>query len=137
MSERREIEVPDIGDFSDVDVVEVLVSPGDLVEPEAPLVTLETDKASLDVPSPAAGRIASVAITAGDTVSQGDVIAVLEVQAGSRPQADGGSDFKRKDDTPTKIHKVTVQGEPGETVTYTIGSIAGNKRARGEIEVTF
>ena len=73
-----EIVVPDLGDFSDVEVIECLVSPGDEVSAESPLITVETDKAAMDVPSPAAGRIVSVNVAVGDRVSAGDVIAVIE-----------------------------------------------------------
>ena len=73
-----ELSVPDIGNFSDVPVVDVLVKPGDVIELESPLVTLETDKASLDVPASAAGRITEVLLKRGDKVSKGAVIARLE-----------------------------------------------------------
>jgi dihydrolipoamide dehydrogenase len=75
-----EIRIPDIGDFADVPVIEVHVSPGSVVAVEDPLVTLESDKATMDVPSPVAGTIAEVRIAVGDRVSQGDVIATLEGQ---------------------------------------------------------
>lgn len=72
-----DLTVPDLGSFQDVSVVEVLVKPGDVVEVDSPLVTLETDKASMDVPSVAAGTISEVLIKAGDKVSKGSVIARL------------------------------------------------------------
>ena len=83
-----EIRVPDIGDFADVPVIEVHVSPGDVVAAEDPLVTLESDKATMDVPSPVAGTIAEVRIAVGDSVSEGDVVATLEgaEQAGAPAQ---------------------------------------------------
>ena len=71
MTDPLTIPVPDIGDFSDVPVIEVLVAPGEQVAVETPLVTLESDKATMDVPSPHAGTIASVLVTVGDTVSEG------------------------------------------------------------------
>ena len=74
-----ELVVPDLGDFSDVDVIEVLVQEGDEVAIEEPLITLETDKASMDVPSTHAGTIVSVNIKVGDRVNAGDVIASLVV----------------------------------------------------------
>src|ERR671910_2644562 len=73
-----EIRIPDIGDFADVPVIEVHVSPGSVVAAEDPLVTLESDKATMDVPSPVAGTIAEVRIAVGDQVSEGDVVATLE-----------------------------------------------------------
>src|SRR5882672_5046127 len=68
-----EVKVPDIGDFKDVPVIELHVKPGDKVKPEDPLVTLESDKATMEVPAPAAGVIKEVRIKIGDTVSQGSV----------------------------------------------------------------
>ncbi|HEV2769405.1 MAG TPA: biotin/lipoyl-containing protein, partial [Solirubrobacteraceae bacterium] len=82
----EEVKVPDIGDFEDVPVVEVLVTAGDEVEAEAPLLVLESDKASMEIPSPQAGTVAEVRVAIGDTVSEGTVIATL--QAGDR--GDGG-----------------------------------------------
>jgi dihydrolipoamide dehydrogenase len=75
----RKLTVPDLGDFADVEVIEVLVKAGDTVAVEDPLITLETEKASMDVPATAAGRIVSVDVAVGDRVSAGDAIATLEV----------------------------------------------------------
>jgi len=79
VAEQIEIRVPDLGDFEDVEVIEILVTAGDVVKPEDGLITLETDKASMDVPSPSAGRIVSLGVKVGDRVSAGDVIGSLEV----------------------------------------------------------
>ncbi len=81
-----ELTIPDIGNFSDVSVVDVLVKAGDLVELETPLVTLETEKASMDVPATAAGKITEVLLKRGDKVSKGALIARLEPAAA--PAAD-------------------------------------------------
>lgn len=78
MSKTIEIKVPDIGDFSDIPVIEVLVSAGDNVEAEDSLVTLESDKATMEVPAPAAGVIKEMKLSLNDTVSEGDVVAILE-----------------------------------------------------------
>jgi dihydrolipoamide dehydrogenase len=75
------VEVPDIGDFSDVPVIELLVAEGDTVEVEQPLVTLESDKATMDVPSPVAGRVEKLLVAVGDTVSQGSPIAEVGGEA--------------------------------------------------------
>src|SRR6266498_2526397 len=77
-----EVKVPDIGDFKDVPVIEVFVKPGDTVKPEDPLVTLESDKATMDVPSPQAGTIKEVRVKVGDKVSEGAPLLVLEDGAG-------------------------------------------------------
>jgi len=84
-----DIEVPDIGDFTDVPVVEILVAAGDEVEAEAPLIVLESDKASMEVPSPQAGTIGELKVSVGDTVSQGTVIATLEPAGGEEEEAGG------------------------------------------------
>ena len=65
------VQVPDIGGFKDVSVIEVLVKEGEQIDQETPLITLETEKATMDVPAPAAGRIAKVAVKRGDKVSEG------------------------------------------------------------------
>jgi pyruvate dehydrogenase E2 component (dihydrolipoamide acetyltransferase) len=84
-----EVTVPDLGDFADVEVIDVLVKPGDTVAVDAALITLETDKATMDVPSPAAGRISAVKVQRGSKVSKGDLIAVLETEtlAAGKPAA--------------------------------------------------
>ncbi|MCP4055119.1 MAG: pyruvate dehydrogenase complex dihydrolipoyllysine-residue acetyltransferase, partial [Mesoflavibacter sp.] len=81
-SETIEVTVPDIGDSADVDVIEILVSAGDTVEAEDGLITLETDKATMDVPSPQAGKVVEVKVKEGDKVSEGSLVLLLEV-AGS------------------------------------------------------
>jgi len=89
--ESRSVLVPDIGDFADVDVIEVHVSAGDSVAAEDPLITLETDKASMDVPAPAAGIIESVAVAAGDKISEGDLVLVLQATDGGAPETAAAS----------------------------------------------
>ncbi len=80
-----EVKVPDIGDFSDVPVVTILVSPGDHVAEDDPLIELESDKATMEVPSPAVGDIKEITIKEGDKVSEGHVIAILEVADAKAP----------------------------------------------------
>jgi pyruvate dehydrogenase E2 component (dihydrolipoamide acetyltransferase) len=77
-----EVLVPDIGGFKDVSVIDVLVSDGQQVEKETPLITIETEKAAMDVPAPSAGRIAEVRLKQGDKVSEGSVILLLEAAEG-------------------------------------------------------
>jgi dihydrolipoamide dehydrogenase len=76
--------VPDLGDFKDVEVIDVLVKPGDTVQLETPLITLETEKATMDVPSSAAGVVKSVVVKKGDRVSKGSAIIEVEAVSGSR-----------------------------------------------------
>src|ERR1700720_1623330 len=79
MGELTQIRVPDIGDFKDVPIIEIQVKPGERIAAEAPLITLESDKASMEVPSPAAGVVKSLAVKIGDKVSEGTPILMLEV----------------------------------------------------------
>ncbi len=78
MSQIKEIQLPDIGDFKDVEVIEILVSPGDRVEPEQSLITLESDKATMEIPSPEGGVVREVKVAIGDKINQGDPIVALE-----------------------------------------------------------
>ena len=84
----QEVKVPDIGDFSDIPVIEVHVKPGDTVEKEQSLVTLESDKATMDVPSPAAGTVKELKVKVGDNVSEGVVILTLEGAGGGAAAAE-------------------------------------------------
>ncbi|HEY6757930.1 MAG TPA: dihydrolipoyllysine-residue acetyltransferase [Baekduia sp.] len=89
MADLKHVEVPDIGDFTDVDVVEVHVAPGDTVAENDPLITLETDKATMDVPAPFAGVVAEVLLSVGDKASQGTPVVALQADAaGERAATD-------------------------------------------------
>ena len=80
MAEQREVTVPDIGDFTDVPVIEILVAVGDDVAIDQPLVTLESDKATMDVPAPFAGKVAELKVSVGDEVSEGSPVLVLAAE---------------------------------------------------------
>ena len=80
-----EVRVPDIGDFKDVAVIELLVKPGDQVKPEQSLVTVESDKASMEIPSPAAGTVRELKVKLGDKLNVGDLVAVLEGSGAAAP----------------------------------------------------
>src|ERR1700681_2033014 len=82
-----EVLVPDIGGFKDVSVIDVLVKDGQQIDKEAPLITIETEKAAMDVPSPMAGRVAQVKLKQGDKVSEGSLILLLETDAPASPNA--------------------------------------------------
>lgn len=102
MSELRPIPVPDIGDFDAVDVVEVHVAVGDTIAPEDALITLESDKASLDVPAPFGGTVREVLVAPGDRVSQGDPIVRVEASAEGAAREEGAAepDSTPADDAP-------------------------------------
>ena len=73
--------VPDIGDFENVEIIEILTKPGDVIKENAPIVTLESDKSSVEVPSPYSGKISSLEVKIGDKVSKGSVLATIENDA--------------------------------------------------------
>ena len=85
MSETIQVKVPNIGDFSDVEVIEVLVNEGDTIVAEQSLVTVESDKDSMEIPSPAAGVVAKMLVKLGDKVSEG--MPLLELRAEQAVQA--------------------------------------------------
>jgi pyruvate/2-oxoglutarate dehydrogenase complex dihydrolipoamide acyltransferase (E2) component len=93
MGAMQEVRVPDIGDFKDVDVIEILVKPGDTVAAEQSLISLESDKATMEIPSPSAGVVRELRVKVGDKVSEGTPILVLEdgpetgFRAGTRRRA--------------------------------------------------
>ena len=87
MSQLVEIKVPDIGDYKDVPVIEVHVQPGDQIEVDQSLVTLESDKATMDVPAPAAGTVREVKLKVGDSTAEGATILLLEPRATATKQA--------------------------------------------------
>lgn len=87
MSQLVEVRVPDIGDFKDVPIIEILVKSGDSIAVEAPLITLESEKATLDIPSPVAGVVSAVKVKVGDKVAQGTLVATVDVVAGGAKPA--------------------------------------------------
>jgi pyruvate dehydrogenase E2 component (dihydrolipoamide acetyltransferase) len=112
-----EVKVPDIGDFTDVPVIEVLVKPGDTVKAEDSLVTLESDKATMDVPAPAAGVIKSLGVKVGDKVSEGHLILTLEEAAGGAAPAQAAPAAKAAQ--PATPPSAPVAGAPPKPPTAT------------------
>src|SRR5688572_25555666 len=88
MAQVTEIKVPDIGDFKEVGVIEILVKPGDAIEKETSLITVESDKATMEIPSPVAGVVSEVKVKLGDKVAMGSVILTI---SGEPPRQDSGS----------------------------------------------
>src|SRR3546814_12266823 len=86
MSNTIEIKVPDIGDFSEVEVIEVLVAQGDTISAEQSLITVESDKASMEIPSPQAGVVKSLTVKVGDKIKEGSVVLQLETAGGADEQ---------------------------------------------------
>ena len=104
----QEIKVPNIGDFEAVEIIDVLVKAGDTVAKDDSLITLESDKAAMDVPSPFAGKISEVKVKVGDKVSEGDVIALAEESGGS-----GGEDGKASTESEAPEKAAPESGDGG------------------------
>ncbi|MBR2512414.1 MAG: pyruvate dehydrogenase complex dihydrolipoyllysine-residue acetyltransferase [Halomonas sp.] len=98
------IKVPDIGGDTDVEIIEIAVSVGDVIEAEDTLITLESDKASMDVPAPKGGKVLKVLVKEGDSVSEGDDIIELEVEGGGEEKQEASSDSQPKE-APAKEDK--------------------------------
>ncbi|MGH8307075.1 MAG: dihydrolipoyl dehydrogenase, partial [Gammaproteobacteria bacterium] len=120
MSKFVEIKVPDIGNFKDVDVIDVMVKAGEQVDKEQGLITLETDKAAMDVPSPYAGVVKQLKIKTGDKVSEGSPILTLEV-AEAVPQP-APTESKPVTDKPTDSKKEVVKEQASSSAQHTAGS---------------
>ncbi|QIE44590.1 dihydrolipoyllysine-residue acetyltransferase [Pseudohalocynthiibacter aestuariivivens] len=106
-----DVHVPDIGDFTDVPVISILVAVGDTVAEEDPLIELESDKATLEVPSPAAGKVAEIKVSKGDKVSEGALILLLEGDAGGSGDTDGSDEKQTSEQSP----KAETSGPAKET----------------------
>ncbi len=113
--------LPDIGDFNEVPVIEILVAPGDRIESDQSLLTLESDKATMEIPSPNAGVVEQVAVKIGDKVSQGDLILTLRTDAGTSGDRDGTAEAPAPAkagmagrETATEPAKAMPQRAPGE-----------------------
>ena len=123
MTDLTEVRVPDIGDFSDVPVIEVLVEVGDRVRPETPLVTLESDKATMDVPAPVEGVVREIAVAVGDNVSEGSIL--LRMATGddgreaagsgeSAPEGPAGADAEHQAPAGADARPAVAEAEPPE-----------------------
>ncbi len=110
-----EVKVPDIGDFKDVPIITILVSVGDTVAKEDPLIELESDKATLEVPSPAAGKVAEIKVSEGDAVSEGSLILLLEGEGGGDSGGSGKDGPKEK--KPEAEPEKAARAEPNEPET--------------------
>ncbi|HAT85738.1 MAG TPA: branched-chain alpha-keto acid dehydrogenase subunit E2 [Rhizobiales bacterium] len=116
MTKKIELRVPDIGDFNDVPVIELPITIGDQIVEDDTILVLESDKATLDVPSPTAGTVAEVLLGEGDTVSKGDLIALLDAvdTAGSVPVSDAVPETKAE---PDKVVEIVAPEKGAESPT--------------------
>jgi pyruvate dehydrogenase E2 component (dihydrolipoamide acetyltransferase) len=109
-----DVKVPNIGDFDSVPVVEIQVKPGDEVKADDPLITLESDKAAMDVPSPETGRVAEILVGIGDKVSEGSAIIRLEVSGEAKAESKSGNG--KSEDVPAETPSKTAKATAPETV---------------------
>ncbi len=124
--------IPDLGDFSDVEVIEVIASPGDVVAVEDPLITLETDKATMDVPAEAAGTIVSIDVKVGDRVSKGDPLVTIEPAADD--VAEESIEETRKMAAPEIVAAMRPPGDAEQAAPATTAA-AGDATHRAELVV--
>lgn len=108
MAEEKKINVPDIGGATDVDVIEILVKVGDVIDKDTPLITLESDKASMEIPSPMAGVVRSLKVKIGDKISEGDVILTVDTDEGEALAAPVKSDSTPEAATPVEKEEVII-----------------------------
>ena len=127
---KYELKVPDIGDFDKVEVIEVLISEGDTVQAEQSLITVESDKASMEIPADKGGKVVKLRVKVGDKVAQGAVIAEMEAQASEEAEesgsADAGSDNEQGDTSKTED---AVSEDKGKSETTVSGSSSGSKQS--------
>ena len=105
MTTQKNVELPDIGDFDAVDIIEVLVKVGDSVNENDSIITLETDKATMEIPAPFAGKVTAISIKVGDKVAKGDLILTLESESENSEDAEANSDNSESSDTNDKNSK--------------------------------
>ena len=105
MSNIKNIELPDIGDFDEVEVIEILVSVGDTIEADDSIITLESDKASMEIPAPNAGTVTQIHTNLGDKISQGDLIISLET---AESDSDSGTNTTTEEQAPTEVESAIV-----------------------------
>ena len=131
-----EVKVPDIGDFKDIPVIEVFVKPGDTVQADDSLITLESDKATMDVPSPAAGVVSDLKVKVGDRVSEGSVVLTLEVAATTgQPTAAAGAAAQHGDES--RAESPTPATTPAATRTAPAsGALGGDAGSAGATAAT-
>lgn len=144
MKNIKEIPVPDIGDFDEVEVIEILVSAGDHVEAEDSLISLESDKATMEIPSPEAGTVQEVKVSLGDKVSVGNIILLLESSAsGEVSEVAGDAVLATKEAAPapqnipdTEPAQASISTEASdEMVPYAPDTVAGQKRSHASPSV--
>ncbi|MFM8676624.1 MAG: biotin/lipoyl-containing protein, partial [Burkholderiaceae bacterium] len=127
-----ELKVPDIGDFKEVEIIEVLVKPGDSISVEQSLITVESDKASMEIPASIAGKIIELKVKLGDKVSEGSVVALIEAAAesaaaGTPPAAAAGSESERAASGTATAESARSELKEGSSGAPSSGGAAGQQ----------
>ncbi|MFK7852619.1 MAG: biotin/lipoyl-containing protein, partial [Granulosicoccus sp.] len=115
MSELQTVKIPDIGDVDDVEVIEVLVSVGDTIAEETSLITVESDKASMEIPAPVAGLITSVLVNTGDRVAEGSDILIIDVAADNKSAAATGDSAPANETTAADVSPAPSDNTSSQT----------------------
>lgn len=114
------VNIPDIGDFDEVEVIEVLINIGDTVCIEDPIITLESDKATMEIPSPANGTVSSIAIAVGDKVSEGTMVAeIVDDQSPLETKAEAVTEDQNQTEAAIEAHRTEMMAGPDQTDTTT------------------
>ena len=119
----QNISVPDIGDFKDVEVIEILVKPGDQIKKNDPIVTIESDKSSVEIPSPSEGQIKDLKVKIGDKVSEGSILATIENGQAANNQTIVQKEKPKKIIEPKKIDDTVEVYSPGGSKEYEVENI--------------
>ncbi|WP_034818564.1 biotin/lipoyl-containing protein, partial [Idiomarina sp. 28-8] len=114
MADQIELKVPDVGG-EEVEVIEILVSEGDTVEQEDGIVTVESDKASMDIPASSGGKITELKVKVGDTISEGDVLAMIEAFGGADESDESDSEEEAEDKTDDKADEEETKDKAEES----------------------
>ncbi len=132
MSKIVNVEVPDIGDFADVDVIEVLINPGDIIAKEDALITLESDKASIEIPSPSAGAVKEVLVNVNDKVNQGSLILKLEISDNGDKAVSDSTETQAAVEAPKSAE---TPAQPATPAAPAAASFDGNSDMHAEVVV--
>ena len=125
-----EVKVPDIGDFKDVPVIEIHVKPGDSIKADDPLLTLESDKATMDVPADRDGTVEAVLVKVGDRVSEGSAVITLKAAAGEAPVTPPPSVIAQQEPAPAPKPTSAPPAQPAAAAASAAGSIQSNPSLR-------
>jgi dihydrolipoamide dehydrogenase len=126
MSKIVKVEVPDIGDFTNVDIIEVLVAAGDQIAAEDALITLESDKATIEIPSPQAGTINDVLVKVNDKVSQGDIILTMELSTAVAPAVEAPEEKPSTTEVASKVEPAVKAAAAGDSDMHTEVVVLGS-----------